>query len=107
MENKSKIKMPNLKTLKKWSNPTIVFKKAKKYLGKRVTIKISNKPDKKYMIIKPEGGTVHFGAIGYEDYTKHRNKTRRHNYLTRTAGMKGNWKSNKYSANNLSRNILW
>ena len=99
--------MPNLKTLKKWSNPEIVFKKAKKYLGKRATIKISDKKDKKYMVIKPNGRYVHFGAIGYEDYTKHGNKTRRTNYLNRSGRIKGDWKSDKYSANNLARNLLW
>jgi hypothetical protein len=45
--------------------------------------------------------------MGYEDFTKHHNKTRRKNYLTRTKFMRGDWKNNKYSANNLSRNILW
>lgn len=99
--------MPTLKTLKKWSNPNIVFKKANKYLGKRATIKISTKKDKKYMVIKPDGNTVHFGAIGYEDFTKHKNKTRRHNYLNRSGKIKGDWKSDKYSANNLARNLLW
>ena len=99
--------MPNLKTLKKWSNPTIVFKKAKKYLGKGATIKISTKKDKKYMITTPNGHNVHFGAIGYEDYTKHRNKTRRRNYRNRSGRIRGDWKSDKYSANNLARNLLW
>lgn len=99
--------MTNLKTLKKWSNPEVVFKKAKKYLGKRATIKISDKPDKKYMVITPEGRAVNFGSIGYQDYTKHRNKTRRKNYLTRSGKIRGNWKSDKYSANNLARNLLW
>jgi hypothetical protein len=45
--------------------------------------------------------------MGYEDFTKHKDPIRRHNYLTRTANMKGNWKDNPYSPNNLSRNILW
>jgi hypothetical protein len=99
--------MPNMKTLKKWSNPTIVFKKAKKYLGKRATIKISDKKDKKYMVTMPNGHSVHFGAIGYEDYTKHHNKSRRHNYLNRSGKIKGNWKKDKYSANNLARHLLW
>ena len=45
--------------------------------------------------------------MGYEDFTKHHDKKRRKNYLTRTKFMKGDWKRNKYSANNLSRNILW
>ena len=99
--------MPNMKTLRKWSNPTVVFKKAKKYLGKRATIKISDKPDKKYMVTTPNGHSVHFGAIGYEDYTKHHNKSRRRNYLNRSGNMRGNWRNNKYSANNLARRLLW
>ena len=42
-----------------------------------------------------------------ENGTKHQDDKHRQNYLTRTASMKGDWKTNKYSANNLSRAILW
>jgi hypothetical protein len=59
------------------------------------------------MVITPEGLTVHFGAMGYEDYTKHKNKSRRKNYLTRSGNIKGDWKKDKYSANNLARILLW
>ena len=45
--------------------------------------------------------------LGYEDYTKHKNKSRRKNYLARSTKMKGKWKKNKYSPNNLSIHILW
>ena len=45
--------------------------------------------------------------MGYEDYTFHNDANRRNNYLRRTENMKGDWKSNGYSANNLARNILW
>ena len=99
--------MDKRKTIKKWSNPTTVFKKAKTYLGKRATIKLSTKKDKKYMVITPEGHTVHFGTMGYEDYTKHKNKSRRKNYLTRSGNIKGHWKNDKYSANNLAIHLLW
>jgi hypothetical protein len=92
----------------KWSNPKKVAEMAKKYLGEQAVIFRSTKPKKKYMIQDPNTNKmVHFGEIGYEDFTKHQDKDRRKNYLTRTANMKGNWKDNKYSANNLSRNILW
>ena len=68
----------------------------------------ASNPAKKYMIYDPKNNKwVNFGQLGYEDYTKHGNKTRRKNYLTRTKGMLGDWKNNKYSANNLSRHILW
>jgi hypothetical protein len=95
------------KEILKWSNPATVRRKAKRYLGKDTKIYLSDKPDKKYMVITPTGKKVHFGSFGMEDFTKHHNLTRRKNYLSRSAGIRGNWKKNKYSANNLSRNLLW
>ena len=93
--------------IKKYSNPTEVYKRAARYLGKTAKISLSTKRDKKYMVITPQGKTIHFGQMGYEDYTKHRNKTRRKNYLTRSGKIRGDWANNKYSANNLARKILW
>ena len=86
----------------------IVYEKAKQYLGNNVSIKLSNKPVKKYMVLNPHTNKwVYFGQMGYEDFTKHQDLNRRKNYLRRTENMRGNWRDNKYSANNLSRNILW
>ena len=94
--------------IKEYSNPSVVYKKAKQYLGKDVNIQLSNKADKKYMVLNPNTNKwIHFGQMGYEDYTKHHDEKRRENYLRRTANMRGDWKENKYSPNNLSRNILW
>jgi len=94
--------------IKEYSNPSIVYKKAKQYLDKDVNIQLSNKADKKYMVLNPNTNKwIHFGQMGYEDYTKHHDEKRRENYLRRTANMRGDWKENKYSPNNLSRNILW
>lgn len=91
-----------------FSNPEKVLRKAKQYLGSNVEIKLSTNPPKKYMVYNPQKDKwIHFGLLGYEDYTKHNDPIRRHNYLTRTAFMRGNWKNDKYSPNNLSRNILW
>lgn len=96
------------KILYKYSSPTQAQKMATKYLGKTAKLYPANNPVKKYMICDPISKKwVNFGQLGYEDYTRHKDKTRRHNYLTRSAGMSGNWKSNKYSANNLSRKITW
>lgn len=96
------------KILYKYSSPKQAQKMAHKYLGKTAKLYPASNPEKKYMVCDPvEKKWVNFGQLGYEDYTRHKNKTRRRNYLTRTAGMRGNWKSNKYSANNLSRHILW
>ena len=93
--------------IKKWSNPTTVFRLAKRYLGKTAKIQLSTKKDKKYMVTTPEGRRVHFGQMEYEDYTRHGDKTRRKNYLRRSAKIRGDWKKDKYSANNLARKLLW
>ncbi len=91
-----------------FSNPKIVFKKAREYLGKDVIIRLSDKAKKKYMVFNHDTRKwVYFGQVGYEDFTKHGDQLRRENYLRRTENIKGNWKENKYSPNNLSRNILW
>jgi len=81
---------------------------AYRYLGKTAKLYPSTNPQKKYDIFDPKNKHwVHFGQIGYEDYTKHKNKARRKNYLTRSGRIRGDWKKNRYSANNLSRRILW
>jgi len=96
------------KKLNQYSNPRIAQHMAYKYLGKTAKLYPARNPAKKYSIFDPiHKKWVNFGQIGYEDYTKHHDKKRRHNYLTRTKSMRGNWKNNKYSANNLSREILW
>ena len=96
-----------MEELLKWSDPHQVRKMADKYLGKDVPLYISTKKDKKYMVQNPEGKMIHFGQLGYEDFTKHKNPERRRLYLDRATKMKGKWKNDKYSPNNLSINILW
>jgi hypothetical protein len=91
-----------------YSNPKIAQKMAYKYLGKTAKLYPANNKTKKYKIYDPiHKKWVFFGQMGYEDYTKHKDKSRRKNYLTRSKSIKGNWKQNRYSANNLSREILW
>lgn len=94
--------------LEQYSNPQIAQKNAFKYLGKNAILKPSTKKGKKYMIYDPDKNKwIHFGQLGYDDFTKHKDEKRQYNYLNRTANMRGNWKDNLYSPNNLSRNILW
>ena len=94
--------------LKKYSSPCKVQSKAYKYLGKTAKIYPSSKSQKKYQIYdKKNKKWVHFGQLGYEDYTKHKDKKRRKNYLARSTKIRGNWKKNKFSPNNLSINLLW
>jgi DNA adenine methylase len=61
----------------------------------------------------PDGDKVPFGKVNYNDYIiytltenedadKHRDA-----YRARATKIKGNWKDNKYSPNNLAINILW
>jgi hypothetical protein len=90
----------------KISNPAIVRKNFAAYKGKdNATLEISEKPDKKYKVTY-NGKTTHFGSK-LEDYSYHKNKIRQQAYLKRSAGIKGNWKADKYSANNLARALLW
>jgi hypothetical protein len=67
---------------------------------------VSTRKNKKYALFNG-CKTTHFGQLPYEDYTKHKNKTRRHNYLTRSQNIKGDWKRDSYSANNLAIHLLW
>ena len=96
------------KTLKRYSNPITAQKMAYKYLGRTAKLYPAKNPQKKYSIFDPHNKKwVEFGQIGYENFTKHKDKSRRKNYLTRSKNIKGNWKKNKYSRNNLSMKILW
>ena len=84
-----------------------VLNNARAYLGPNVKLYASTRKGKKWMIEKPDGTRVHFGASGYQDYTQHQDNIRQQNYLRRSAGIQGDWKTDKYSPNNLSRSILW
>ena len=96
------------KKLCKYSNPKIAQKKAYQYLGKTVKIYPSGNFVKKYKLYDPNNKKwIYFGQMGYEDYTKHKDKIRRKLYLKRATHINGNWKNNKYSANNLAIHVLW
>lgn len=96
------------KEILKWSNPSEVLKKKNKYLGEDIPLYLSSRKDKKYMVLNPTTNKfVHFGQMGYQDFTKSNNLIKRDNYLKRSKNIKGDWKNNIYSPNNLSINILW
>ena len=90
-----------------FSNPKIAQEKAFEYYGPDAILNRSNTRNKKYCILTPENKLINFGQMGYEDYTKHNDELRRINYINRTSKIRGDWKQNKYSPNNLSRTILW
>jgi hypothetical protein len=62
---------------------------------------------KKLSYLTPENKRVNFGSSEYESYDKHKDETRKANYLKRATSIKGDWKKDKYSANNLAINLLW
>ena len=98
-----------LEQLKKISNPKEVIKNAQRYFNNPdIKVYLSNRKNKKYAIYDPiNKKLIHFGNINYLDYTMHKNDIRRENYLKRASHIKGNWKNNPYSANNMSIHILW
>jgi hypothetical protein len=91
----------------KYSNPARVAKNAKDYFGKDVKIYISDRPTKKYMVQDPTGKWVHFGEMGYQDFTKHLDKKRQRQYLKRSMNIRGSWFQDAYSPNMLAINLLW
>ena len=102
------IDAPRNSKIWKVSNPIVAQKNAFEYLGDDAILYLSNKKNKKYMIHDPfENKWVHFGDINYQDFLYHKNLLRRKLYLNRAAAIDGDWKKNKYSANNLSIHINW
>lgn len=93
--------------LMKYSNPYKVLKNLEKYLGYKVRVFLSTRKNKKYMIERPDGKYIHFGQMGYSDFTRHKDDVRRIHYLQRAENIKGDWKNDKYSPNNLSIHGLW
>jgi hypothetical protein len=68
---------------------------------------ISHLKNKKFMIKNNNNKIVHFGDIRYPDYTKHNDNKRRLSYLSRATKIKGDWKNDPFSPNNLSMYVLW
>jgi len=100
--------MEKIDELKKYSDFDLAQQKAERYLGENAMLFTSPRKDKKYRIYNPAiNKWVDFGQFGAEDYTKHKDEERRERYLKRATNIKGNWRDDKYSPNNLSINILW
>jgi hypothetical protein len=68
---------------------------------------LSTRKYKKYMIQDDKGKWRHFGDIRYQDALYHKDQTRINNYWNRMSNIRGNWRNDKYSPNNLSLRILW
>jgi len=89
----------------KFSDPNIVQQKAYQFLGKEAIIYKSTHKNKKYMIFNKENNKfIHFGELGFEDYTKHNDLNRLNNFKLRN----NKWKNSpKYSPAFLSFYLLW
>ncbi len=69
-----------------FSNPEKVFNKAKQIYGNNVNIKISSRKNKKYMILNPiTNKWIHFGEMGYTDFTRHQDDERRKRFQIRNS----------------------
>ena len=101
--------MTKLDELRRYSDPEIVTERYRRYTGNpNAKVYVSDRLDKKYMIFDPiTHQKIHFGAMGYEDFTKHKDEARRQRYLNRAMNIHGSWRHDKYSANNLAINLLW
>ncbi len=92
-------------SLTDFSDPETVYKLAKRIYGKDTEIKPSTRQGKKYMILNPETDKwVHFGQMGYQDFTKHKNILRRERFRTRNK----RWSTqDEYTPGFLSYVLLW
>ena len=101
--------------LNDYSNYNEVLTRAKHYYGDDVILLASTRAKKKYMIFNPHTNRfVHFGGMGYLDYTKYIQlydkkdaDLHRTRYLNRALNIKGDWMYNAYSPNYLSMILLW
>jgi hypothetical protein len=71
-----------------------------------VKLRKSTKPDKKYMV-SIEGKTIHFGAAGMSDFTKHKDTTRKQSYLARHSTNQDWTKSGIKTAGFWAKWLLW
>lgn len=89
----------------KYSVPYIVLAKGKQLLGNDFKLVPSTRKDKKYATIDPNTGKkIHFGQMGYQDFTLSKSETKKKAFRTRNA----KWKHAKpYSPAYLSYHLLW
>jgi hypothetical protein len=90
-----------MKDLELYSDPTLVLE-AGRNMG--YIIAVSTRKDKKYMVLRPDWKWVHFGQMGYADFTKHNDEKRRDSFWKR------NWRwasADRYTPAYLSFHLLW
>jgi hypothetical protein len=93
--------------MEQYTNPIIVKRQFNKFGYKKdgSDLKQSTRKGKKWMVFNPNTQKwVHFGALGYEDYTVHKDKERRKKYHQRMGRFSN---ADKYSPGYLSLVLLW
>jgi hypothetical protein len=113
--NKPQLLIPsfNIKKTDKlyeYSDPIEAQRRATLIFGDDGQLYKSVNPKKKYMILDPVNVKwVYFGQMDppMYDFLAHKNLKRRERYLKRATKIKGKWRDNPFSPNNLSINILW
>lgn len=96
-----------------------VRRRAKAYGINPKNVRFSDKSDKKMMVVKPDSSVVYFGATNYGDhiiwsYLETTNQAasgtaaqKREVFRRSHSKIKGDWKKDMYSANNLALSLLW
>lgn len=67
----------------------------------------STRQKKKFMVISSEGTKVHFGHSDYDDFTAHKNESRKKSYISRHQNRENWHKGGMYTAGFWSRWLLW
>ena len=70
-----------------------------------IIITKSKNKDKKYSAVIDGKKTIHFGAVGYEDYSVHKDPERKQRYIDRHKSRE-DW-SDHTTAGFFAKNILW
>jgi hypothetical protein len=73
----------------------------------KIQLRKSTRPEKKYMVVLDNRITVHFGAAGMSDFTKHRDPARKDSYIQRHRARENWQKSGITTAGFWSRWLLW
>lgn len=98
-------------------SPTAYLRKARASAKKNgydpKAVQFANDDKHKLMLTTDDGRVVKFGAVGMGDFILHSSRGKAEGlkaqkaYLARATKIKGDWKSDKFSPNNLAIHILW
>ena len=72
-----------------------------------VEISKSNREGKKLKAVIDNKKTIHFGASGYSDYTKHKDEDRKQLYINRHKKREDHTKTGVDTAGFYAKHILW